>query len=187
MLPAQHQSHPVVQTVPSQEILLNCGTSPVLSLHCPARASQYRITSRSKRPPSPVLESPLMSPHSTSPSVYLVLSSVRATNLCGAVGSESTQMITLSFPQNYLYTYAGEVGNLGAPGQQASSALFNPSDLANCTSTTVFNDYGPHFANPCSPFIVAPTQLLDIDPAFSTCTVGRPLLLRHGACDVSNC
>lgn len=113
-----------------------------------------------------------MAPHSTSPSVYLVLSSVRATNLCGAVGSESSQIVTLSFPPNYLYTYIGEVGNLDAPGDQASSALFNPTDLANCTTaTTTSFDIGPHFANPCSPFIVAPTQLLDIDPAFSTCNV----------------
>lgn len=117
-----------------------------------------------------------MALHSTSPSVYLVLSSVRATNLCGAVGSESTQIVTLSFPPNYLYTYAGEVGNLDAPGDQASSALFNPTDLANCTiATTTSFDIGPHFANPCSPFIVAPTQLLNIDPAFSTCKVGAVL------------
>ncbi len=128
-----------------------------------------------------------MSLHSTSPSVYLVLSSVRATNLCGAVGSESTQMITLSFPQNYLYTYAGYVGDLGVPGQEASSDLFNPTDLANCTtSTTTFTDFGPHFADPCSPFIVAPTQLLDIDPAFSTCTVGRPALSRDDTCTATS-
>lgn len=123
-----------------------------------------------------------MALHSTSPSVYLVLSSVRATNLCGAVGSESTQIVTLSFPPSYLYTYIGEVGDLDAPGDQASSALFNPTDLANCTTaTTTSYDIGPHFANPCSPFIVAPTQLLDIDPAFSTCTVGHHLPPRGGS------
>ena len=79
-------------------------------------------------------------------------------------------MVTLSFPPESLYTYAGYVGDLGVAGQQASSALFNPTDLANCTTTKTLPDIGPHFADPCSPFIVAPTQLLEIDPAFSTCT-----------------
>ena len=122
-----------------------------------------------------------MDMYSISPSVYLVLSSVRATNLCGAVGTASTQIVTLSFPPDYLYTYAGYIGNLGVAGQQVSSELFNPADLASCTTTSTVVDVGPHFANPCSPFIVAPTQLLDIDPAFSTCTVGRPLHPGKGA------
>ena len=126
-----------------------------------------------------------MDVYSISPSVYLVLSSVRATDLCGAVGTESTQIVTLSFPPNYLYTYAGYIGDLDVAGQH-SSELFNPADLASCTTTSTVVDVGPHFANPCSPFIVAPTQLLDIDPAFSTCTVGSPLHPSHGAFAVQN-
>lgn len=105
----------------------------------------------------------------TSSSVYLVLSSVRATNLCGTVGTESTQIVTLSFPPNYLYTYVGEVGILGIPGNQVSPEFFNPTDSANCTTSTVFTNFGAHFADPYSLFIVAPTQLLDLDLAFSTC------------------
>lgn len=99
-----------------------------------------------------------------------MLSSVEATDLCGPVGSEATQQVTLSFPPNYLYTYNGEVGNL-AVSNGGPSALFNPTDLNNCTTTVTSVDIGPHFANNCSPFVVAPTQLLDVDPAWSTCTV----------------
>lgn len=113
-------------------------------------------------------------------------SSLKATNLCGAVGSGPTQIVTLWFPPNYLYTYVGEAGNLGLPGDQASFALFNPTDLEKCVaSTTTFTGFGPHFADSCGPFIVAPTQLLNIDPLFSTCTVGSYLPSRPDVCPVA--
>ncbi|KAL8824227.1 MAG: hypothetical protein Q9191_005208 [Dirinaria sp. TL-2023a] len=61
------------------------------------------------------------------------------------------------------------VGALGATNG-GPSALFKPTDLDNCTTTHTSVDVGPHFADNCSPFIVAPSQLLDVDPAWSTCT-----------------
>ena len=103
-----------------------------------------------------------------------------AYDLCGTVGAYYTN-VTLSFGPDELSTYVGDSAAYEASDIATSSLNF--ADLSsNCTSSyaraggvytvsgtsTIY--YSSFAGDQCLPWLVAPSQVLKVDPAWYTCT-----------------
>jgi len=93
---------------------------------------------------------------SSSPSVYVVFESIKASDGCNQIGP-SFMSKTATFPPGALSTLAPD----------NSTQSFNLADLPCPPASVQWDSPGPY-----APLLAPPPYLFDLDPAFSACIAG---------------
>jgi hypothetical protein len=97
----------------------------------------------------------------TSPSVYVVFSTIEAVNLCGFVGKQFTD-VTMAFDPGELYLTNGRSG-----GTTRYEASYLPCPPQSILDWDFYNAMGE---STWQPYIAQPARLTELDPSFASCS-----------------